>query len=94
MTQPDIMPDQDEQHQVQLMELLQLLDQAPDGRLSRGVFSLWKIPADEGGGLLLSFRVDGADADQHLPLPRKLIDFAVSAATGKGPFGMLSRMMM
>jgi hypothetical protein len=91
---PATVPDEDESgEQVQLAELLRMLDEAPDGRLARGVFSVWKVPAEDGGGLLLAYRLDGAEADMHLPVPAKLIDLAVSAATGRGPLGMLARIL-
>jgi hypothetical protein len=92
-TPAEITEDESSGEQVQLAELLRMLDEAPDGRLARGVFSVWKVPAEEGGGLLLAYRLDGAEADMHLPVPGKLIDLAVSAATGRGPFGMLARIL-
>jgi hypothetical protein len=69
--------------------LLELWEQAQEGRVSKGLFSLYKTPD---GGMLLAFRVEGAEEDQHLPVPAAMLRMLLSAAAGKGPLARIGAM--
>lgn len=55
-------------------------------RASKGLYSVYKTPE---GGLHIAFRPDGADKDQHLEIPGKMMLMMIAASEGKGPLGML-----
>lgn len=92
MTEIDTLPGdegQDDGDAMGLAQLADLLEQAPAGRLVKGQFSIYKT--DE-GGLHIAYRLDGQDADGHLPVPARALHLCFMAASGKGPFGMLAKM--
>jgi hypothetical protein len=72
--------------QVDVAALAEILENAPAGPLVKGQFTVYKT-AD--GGLHLAFRLDGADADGHVPVPPGLVRMALQAASGRGPLGVL-----
>jgi hypothetical protein len=55
--------------------------------LSRGRYSLYR-PTD--GGFHLAYRPEGAEEDQHMVIPAKIVRLAEAAAAGGGgPLAML-----
>lgn len=71
--------------------LSQLWESHEPGRVSNGVYSIYKT---EEGGMHISYRPDGADEDQHLPLPPMMITTLMAASEGRGPMGMLRNLAM
>lgn len=59
---------------------------APAQPLLRGYFSLYQTPD---GGLLLSMRLDGEDADQHLPMPKNMLRMFRMVTGGADPVRLL-----
>jgi hypothetical protein len=84
------MPDSQEEQGPGLAELAGMIDGAAPGRLLAGKFTVYKT---DDGGLHVAYRVDGQEEDGHLPIPHAIIKLALSAASGRGPMGMLGRMM-
>jgi hypothetical protein len=78
----------DAEQQVDAAALAAALENAPPGLLVKGSFSVYKT--DE-GGLHLAFRLAGAEEDGHVPVPAGIVRLALSAASGKGPLGMIMR---
>jgi hypothetical protein len=71
-------------------ELAGLLEQAEPGKMIAGRFTVYKTGD---GGMHVAYRMEGAEEDGHLPIPGSIIKLALSAAGGRGPMGMLARMM-
>jgi hypothetical protein len=70
--------------------LAELLAGAGPGRLCHGQFSVFKTVD---GGLHVAYRLDGQDEDGHLPVPAAVIRMALAAASGRGPMGLLGRVL-
>lgn len=63
----------------------------PGERVSKGRYSIYKTPD---GGMMIAYRPEGADADQHLPIPAPMVAMMVAASEGKGPLGRMKAMAM
>jgi hypothetical protein len=58
----------------------------PGQRVSKGIYSIYKTAE---GGMHISYRPEGAEEDQHLPIPAPMVAMMTAAAEGKGPLGRL-----
>lgn len=63
----------------------------PDSRVSRGVYSIYKTAT---GGMHIAYRPDGADEDNHLPIPAPMVSMMIAASEGKGPLGRMKALAM
>lgn len=61
----------------------------PGARMSRGVYSVYKTAE---GGMHLSYRPEGMDTDQHMPIPAAMMAMMIAATEGKGPLGRIRAM--
>lgn len=64
-------------------------DIEPGARMSKGVYSIYKTTE---GGMHISYRPEGTEEDQHLPVPPALMSMMIAASEGKGPLGRLRAM--
>jgi hypothetical protein len=58
----------------------------PGQRASRGIYSIYKTGD---GGMHISYRPEGMDEDQHMPVPAMMMQMMIAATEGKGPLGRL-----
>lgn len=60
--------------------------------MSRGTYAIYQTPK---GGLVISYRVDGATEDGHLDVPAPMVSMARRMADGEGGMGkgLMARMM-
>lgn len=62
----------------------------PGEKAGAGKYSVYRTHDDS---LLISYRPDGTDEDQHLEIPSKLMGLMIAASEGKGPLARMRALM-
>ena len=68
-------------------------EEAPGPELmSRGAYAIYQTPK---GGLVISYRIEGATEDAYLDVPAPMVSMAKRMASGEGGMGtgLMARMM-
>lgn len=65
------------------------IERAPE-LLVRGTVALYGTPA---GGIVVAFRQEGQDQDQHMEIPARYLKMMSAAFGGRNPLGMLTGML-